>query len=126
VFFCNILLRYAQPPVPKGQTSGSGAGDVGPAHDFVFQGAISSVFQSHLKRYVELEEQELRGSMARALKVLVSCFDFVRSNPRKPPAPCRHQSHVLLQDENWEGVDMGDGIAVFSSAQAVFGSVKKM
>ena len=87
MFFCNILLRYAHPPVHKGQTSGSGAGDVGPAHDFVFQGAISSVFQSHLKRYVELEEQELRGSMARALKVLVSCFDFVRSNPPESPRP---------------------------------------
>jgi hypothetical protein len=31
-----------------------------------------------------------------------------------------------LQEETWEGVDMGDGLAVFSSAQAVFGAVKKM
>ena len=32
----------------------------------------------------------------------------------------------VLQDDTWEGIDMGDGIAVFSSAQAMFGAVKKM
>jgi hypothetical protein len=32
----------------------------------------------------------------------------------------------LLKDETWEGVDMGDGVAVFASAQAAFGAVKKM
>jgi hypothetical protein len=57
----------------RDQTSGSGAGEVGPANDFVFQGAISSVFQSQLKRYLELEEQELRGSVMRALKASVQC-----------------------------------------------------
>ena len=59
-----IRRRYMR----RSQTSGSGAGEVGPANDFVFQGAISSVFQSQLKRYLELEEQELRGSVMRALK----------------------------------------------------------
>ena len=63
-------MQAKQSSIKVNQTSGSGAGDVGPAHDFVFQGAISSVFQSQLKRYLELEEQELRGSVMRALKVV--------------------------------------------------------
>jgi hypothetical protein len=57
--------------VHRSQTSGSGAGEVGPANDFVFQGAISSVFQTQLKRYLELEEQELKSSVTKALKVVM-------------------------------------------------------
>ncbi len=107
----------------------------------VLQGAISSVFQSHLKvgsfKCISVsffdsrealsgvggagaEKQHIAGAKGDGVRMTCDQCHF------QPAAACFHYVTRCVQEETWEGVDMGDGLAVFSSAQAVFGAVKKM
>jgi hypothetical protein len=125
----------------RSQTSGSGAGDVGPAHDFVFQvtgdgdGDGNSDLCHHHEFVIgcnqrgvsESSEALCRAGGAGATKQPCSRTKGTFSNWKMQTInPWISKSDSCLKEETWEGVDMGDGIAVFASAQAAFGAVKKM